>query len=257
MLKRDLLMSQGERRPCLRGSSRKGAGDGAAGPTGRYFTLPLRVIDRAPMPPVLRVTGWSAPPTGIVPKPVRARRKGGDMVMMLHVRGIGGSLSRAAIRHAVPALVAGMCVIAAPAGADVLNAATNRGPVTVEFVPLNVPFNGQPTVSFQVPGRSPERVAIFFSANCASYGGPGEDLRISIEVQLQSGSFVWRKMEPTDPSTLLCAGGNFYDPEGAPLARATVIGVEDLRPGTYKVRVRAFMAESSGYLEDMAIVVSR
>ena len=179
------------------------------------------------------------------------------MITMLHALGTRGSLSRSAIRYAAPALLAGLCVIAGPAEADVLNARTNQGPVAVEVSAINVPFNGQPTVSFDVPGRSPERVAIFFSANCASFGGPGENLLVSIEVQLQSAPFAWRKVAPTDPSTVLCAGANFYDPEGAPRVRATVIGVEDLRPGSYKVRVRAFMGESSGILEDMALVVSR
>ena len=64
-------------------------------------------------------------------------------------------------------------------------------------------------------------------------------------------------MAPTDPFTVLFAGANFYDPEGAPRVRATVIGVEDLRRDPNKVRVRAFMGESSGILEDMALVVSR
>ena len=148
----------------------------------------------------------------------------------------------------------GLCSFSLPAGADVLNARTSQGPLAVETGAVTVPFAGQ--VNFIVPGRSPERAA-FSSANCASFGGPGEDLLVSIEVQLQPGPFAWRKVDPSDPFTRLCAGANFYDEEGAPRVRATVIGVEDLRPGTYKVRVQAFMGESSGVLEDMALVVTR
>ena len=152
------------------------------------------------------------------------------------------------------------CFLAGPAArADVLNARTNAGLLAVGTSPISVPFNGQPTFGFTVPGRSPARVAFLFSANCASWGGPDEDLLVSIQTQLQGSAFPspWRKVPPTDPFTRLCEGANFHGDEGSPTARATVVGVADLRPGTYKVRVEAFMGESDGTLEDMALVVTR
>jgi hypothetical protein len=38
---------------------------------------------------------------------------------------------------------------------------------------------------------------------------------------------------------------------------STVIGVKDLRPGSYKVRVVAPMGESDGVLEDLPLVATR